>query len=109
SPDFCLDWNTLLTDARAGRVTEHAKSRFNTAVGSWTLLENAHGDHAWKLHTAGNTSALAGGAALADGTSLFPATWENLLQLKNLIQQHDAAATIFPSATQKLGQSTLGI
>ena len=109
SPDFCLDWETLLSDARAGRVTEHPKSRFTTAAGEWTLLENAQGDHAWKLHASSNTSALAGGAALADSTSVFPATWANLLRLKNLIQEHDAAATVFPTATQKLGQSTLGI
>ena len=109
SPDFCLDWDALLADARNDRVTEYPKSRFNTAAGEWTLLENAQGDHAWKLHVADQSSPLSGGAALNGTSTLFPATWENLLKLKNLIQEHDAGATIFPTATAKLGQSTLGI
>src|SRR5690606_35268691 len=37
------------------------------------------------------------------------ASWENLFRLKNLIQEHDPAATIFPTAADRLGQSTLGI
>jgi hypothetical protein len=45
---------------------------------------------------------IAGGAA-------FPASFANLLKLKNLIQEHNPKSTIFPTATQKLGQSTLGI
>ncbi len=111
SPDFCLDWDALLADARAGRVTEHAKSRFPTAAGDWTLLENAQGDHAWKLQARGQGHGvvLEGGVVLGEGTSLFPASWENLLRLKNLIQEHDAGATVFPTAATKLGQSTLGI
>ena len=39
----------------------------------------------------------------------FPATYANLLLLKNLAQKHNPRCTIFPTATQKLGQSTLGI
>jgi hypothetical protein len=110
SPDFCLDWNGLLSDLRAGRVKEHPKSRFSIAAGECTLVENAAGDHAWKLHAAapaGDT--LADGVALSADSHVYPASWKNLLALKNLIQQHDAAATIFPTATARLGQSTLGI
>jgi hypothetical protein len=110
SPDFCLDWDAWLADARAGRVTEHAKSRFATAQGAWTLLENAEGDCAWKLRGAG--APLDGGVAAADGAEgaiLFPATWENLLKLKNLVQEHDAAATIFPTAGGQLARRTLGV
>jgi hypothetical protein len=109
SPDFCLDWETLLADLRAGRVTEFPKSRFTTAAGNWILVENALGDHAWKLQATGQSSLLANGVELADGATAFPATWENLLRLKNLIQSHDATSTIFPTAATKLGQSTLGI
>ncbi|HTO03012.1 MAG TPA: tagaturonate epimerase family protein [Opitutus sp.] len=109
SPDFCLDWNSLLTDIQAGRVTAYPKSRFTTAAGEWTLLENTHGDHAWKLHATNNPTALADGASLPDGTAVFPASWENLLRLKNLIQEHDSSATVFPTAADRLGQSTLGI
>ena len=107
SPDFCLDWAALLADLRAGRITTHAKSRFVTAAGAWTLMENAAGDCAW--HLAAPPQPLADGAALADGSAVFPATWANLLTLKNLIQEHDAASTIFPSTAGNLGRSTLGI
>ena len=106
SPDFCLDWPALLADVKAGHVAEHKKSRFATVAGEWTLLENAAGDCAWKLH--GNTSPLANGIAHA-GTTCFPASWENLLKLKNLIQEHDAGSTIFPTGGAQLGRSTLGV
>jgi hypothetical protein len=106
SPDFCLDWPALQSDIRAGKVTEYAKSRFGTAAGEFTLVENAAGDCAWKLHAAASPLAneLAG-----SGVTFFPASWANLLTLKNLIQEHDAGSTIFPTAGAKLGRSTLGV
>jgi len=107
SPDFCLDWSALEADILAGRVQEHPKSRFATAAGEWTLVESATGDCAWKLHA--SASPLAHGVPLTGGAMAFPATWENLLKLKNLIQEHDAASTIFPTAGAKLGRSTLGV
>jgi hypothetical protein len=107
SPDFCLDWDGLLSDARSGRVSEFPKSRFSTQAGAWTLLENVHGDCAWKLHGPG--APIGDGAALPDGSTLFPATWENLLLLKNLVLEHDPASTLFPSAGGTLGRSTLGV
>jgi len=106
SPDFCLDWTGLQADLRAGKACEYAKSAFATAAGKWTLWENALGDCAWKF--AGSTAPLADGVKIGDAT-FFPATFANLLQLKNLIQEHDAGSTIFPTAGAKLGQSTLGI
>ena len=106
SPDFCLDWPGLQSDLKAGRVTEYQKSRFATQTGEFTLIENAHGDCAWKLH--GSDSPLADGVAHA-GATFFPATWANLLRLKNLIQEHDAGSTIFPTAGAKLGRSTIGV
>lgn len=106
SPDFCLDWTGLQADLRAGKACEYAKSAFATAAGTWTLWENAQGDCAWKL--AGSTAPLADGVKIDDAT-FFPATFANLLQLKNLIQEYDAGSTIFPTAGAKLGQSTLGI
>src|SRR5687768_1380206 len=93
SPDFCLDWPALQADLKAGKVTGFSKSRFATKAGEFTLVENANGDCAWKLH--GSGSALADGVAHSDAT-YFPATFANLLTLKNLIQEHDAASTIFP-------------
>jgi len=106
SPDFCLDWAGLQTDIKAGKVTEYPKSRFATKAGEFTLVENAAGDCAWKLHAAG--SPLADGATHA-GATFFPASWANLLKLKNLAQEHDAGSTIFPTGTAKLGRSTLGV
>ncbi len=108
SPDFCLDWPGLRAELVAGRpVRAYPKSRFETKAGAWTLVENGQGDCAWRLE--GQTEALAGGARLGDGTTVCPATFANLLRLKNLVQEHNPAATIFPTAPEKLGQSTLGI
>ena len=106
SPDFCLDWPALTADLKAGRVTEYPKSRFATKAGEFTLVENGQGDCAWKLSAAGGV--LAGGVTHGSAT-FFPASFANLLKLKNLIQEHDASATIFPSAGAKLGRSTLGV
>ncbi len=111
SPDFCLDWPALAANLRAGAagVKVFEKSRFATTAGEFVLIEDsATGDCAWKL-TAKNTSALAAGEALADGTTVFPATFANLLKLKNLAQEKNPACTIFPTAAEKLGQSTLGL
>jgi hypothetical protein len=106
SPDFCLDWPALQADVKTGQVTEYSKSRFSTTAGDWTLLENAAGDCAWKLQAL--VSPLADGVAHA-GATFFPASWSNLLKLKNLIQEHDADSTIFPGTGGNLGRSTLGI
>jgi hypothetical protein len=45
------------------------------------------------------------GAALV----AFPASWENLLRLKNAVQEHDPDSTIFPTTAANLGRATLGI
>jgi tagaturonate epimerase len=115
SPDFCLNWAPLgarLAKGNEGGVVRHSKSTFATECGSWTLLEDSQsGDCAWELKA---TEASKGAKTLAGGVegktaAFFPATWENLLQLKNLIQAHDAGSTIFPTAAGELGNSTLGI
>ena len=108
SPDFCLDWPALRTQLQAGAALKaYPKSHFATKAGGWTLVENDLGDCAWRLQ--GQTDALLDGATLADGTQVFPATFANLLRLKNLVQEHNPATTIFPTAAEKLGQSTLGV
>ncbi|MBP6508112.1 MAG: hypothetical protein KA257_11160 [Opitutaceae bacterium] len=110
SPDFCLDWSALLADVKVGKVTEYPKSRFATSAGEFTLVENAAGDCAWKLTRSHERERvdLAGGFKHG-GATYFPASWANLLTLKNLIQELDAASTIFPTAGAKLGRSTLGV
>lgn len=109
SPDFCLDWPALAADLQADRgITVYPKSGFQTADGSWLLVENAVGDHAWVLD--GPPAPLGGpGLVLADGRMAYPATWENLLRLKNRIQEHDPESTIFPSTRANLGRRTIGM
>jgi hypothetical protein len=101
SPDFCLDWPSLRTKFAAGlSLNSYSKSRFETAAGTWSLLEDEpSGDCAWRLELrAKGTPAdvLAEGLSLGGAIVVFPASWENLLRLKNLVQQYDAASTIFP-------------
>ncbi len=107
SPDFCLDWSALLADVKVGKVTEYPKSRFATSAGEFTLVENAAGDCAWKLTRSHERERvdLAGGFKHG-GATYFPASWANLLTLKNLIQELDAASTIFPTAGAKLAETT---
>jgi hypothetical protein len=115
SPDFCLDWPSLAAQLQAGHPLHvWPKSKFQTAGGSWLLVENlSNGDCAWWFEPnaagKGGAATLVGGIELRSGCFAFPATFANLLQLKNLIQEHDAGSTIFPTAGAKLGQSTLGI
>ncbi len=124
SPDFCLDWpalsGALLAEARGeqpGRtLTHHPLSTFTIAAGTVTLVADAQGDHAWIITGTRGTAALAG--LLADGIALppaggmrcaFPATWDNLLRLKNHAQEHDPDSTIFPVARGTLAHASLGI
>ena len=113
SPDFCLDWTALAGQLRrGGGVTVFAKSRFETAVGSWQLAENAEGDCAWVLEAKSGAPAvhvLRDGVELGGGRLAFPASWVNLLELKNLVLEHDAGSTIFARADANLTRSTLGI
>jgi hypothetical protein len=114
SPDFCLDWAALARKIAAGSagLVTHAKSEFATAAGSWTLVEDrGTGDCAWRCAAAdkGAGGSLNSDGITANGASYFPATWENLLRLKNLVQEHDADSTLFPSCAGRLGSSTLGI
>jgi len=116
SPDFCLDWPALkarLIGEGAGGPAPWPKSRFETAAGAWTLVEDeGSGDCAWRLEAAGGPgppSGLVDGAAAGSGTSYFPCTWDNLLRLKNLVQEHDPASTIFPRGDGPLGRGTLGV
>ena len=110
SPDFCLDWPGLRARLAAGTpVREYPKSRFTTADGAWTLLEDEHGDCAWRLAGNGGDGGLEDGITLPGGDRAFPATFANLLRLKNRVQEHDPASTLFPSAAGQLGRSTLGV
>jgi hypothetical protein len=114
SPDFCLDWPSLSsTLERADAVKTWTKSGFDTRDGTWTLVEDeATGDCAWTLQSRRTAQAggrLTEGVSIGNGVMVFPASWENLLVLKNAAQEHDPGSTIFPTAGGNLGRSTLGI
>jgi hypothetical protein len=114
SPDYCLDWPAL---ARAIMSTNSAIERWNastfeTATAFWSVLEDTRtGDCAWRAEFKNeiDITVLADGVATDGQTVVFPASFENLLRIKNLVQQFDAASTIFPTAGADLGRGTLGI
>jgi len=111
SPDFCLDWPAL-RDAlgRGEQLREYPKSHFTTKAGAWSLVKDpVTGDCAWVLAAGGAKEPLAEGVTLGDGRQAFPATYANLLTLKNLVQEADPGSTIFPTANEQVGRSTLGI
>ncbi|MBL63750.1 MAG: hypothetical protein CMI30_10130 [Opitutae bacterium] len=114
SPDFCLDWQGLLADLAAGvDVVHHDKSGVSTSHGEWSLVENRHGDHAWRLDPADATASgleeLMEDGSSIEGQVYFPASYENLIRAKNLFQEADSNCSIFPGAGADLGRSTLGI
>ncbi|MBA3685352.1 MAG: hypothetical protein H0W72_08940, partial [Planctomycetes bacterium] len=130
SPDFCLDWKGLSARLRSGEkpaetpLKRYPLSRFATAAGTWELVEDGHGDHGWILEPVkGKTgkseksetskSVVVGkvsdGIAISEGRSAFPATWSNLLALKNLILEHDPESSIFPAARGSLQTSSIGV
>jgi len=138
SPDFCLDWPALRATLESGserraawgegapqasreergegpprQIKERPNTSFETAAGNWILLEDeATCDCAWKLtprEKGTGSKVLEEGVTLDDGAVAFPATWDNLLRLKNAVQEHDPDSTIFPTAGANLGHSTLGI
>ena len=115
SPDFCLDWDQLSAKARgheAANLKHYATSTFQTAEGSWTLFEDVStGDCGWllKKKQGASVKTLQQGVALSSGDEIYPASFVNLIALKNLIQAFDSSSTIFPTAGADLGKRTLGI
>jgi hypothetical protein len=119
SPDFCLDWPSLSARLKKPRaewgLTSHPQARFEIEAASVELVEDEHGDHTWVMEPAPKVKpeALAitfeGGVVLAGGAAACPATWSNLLVLKDLAQAHDPGCTIFPTASGTLARSSLGI
>jgi len=113
SPDFCLDWPALSARLLSGAaVTRHPHSQVETGFGRFSLVEDEAGDHAWLLTPSVNRAAaeaLSDGIRLASGEVAFPATWTNLLRMKNLLLEHDPESTVFPSASGSLVHSSLGV
>jgi hypothetical protein len=112
SPDFCLDWPALAARLPSGEgITRHPKSRAAIAAGTVELVSDSRGDHAWILESGREDAPalLEGGMVLDGQRTAFPATWRNLLRLKNLLQEHDPASTVFPSAAGTLDHSSIGV
>ena len=115
SPDSCLDWPALAAKVASGAgVHKWPRSRFETGAGAWNLLEDlATGDCAWSLEPRAGADPTIGtlndGVLAPDGSHVYPASWENLLRMKNLVLEHDPDSTIFPSTGARLGQSTIGV
>jgi hypothetical protein len=116
SPDFCLDWPALSAKAKrkkAAGLIRYRQSEFDTGAGRWTLFEDkATGDCGWQLDAANNGNlleVLSDGIGAGPSRAIFPATFSNLLKIKNLLQEHDPVSTVFPTASERLGRSTLGI
>ena len=116
SPDFCLDWASLKAKLEAGApakawpdLTIYEASRFALAAGQVVLMEDPQsGDCAWFV-TGGNVDLLNDGVHLGGQRHAFPASWDNLLKLKNLIQEYDPNSTIFPTATGTLENYSIGV
>ncbi|MDP0501295.1 MAG: tagaturonate epimerase family protein [Verrucomicrobiota bacterium JB022] len=107
SPDFCLDWARCQGRLSAGAFQEYPASAIKLPQGTLTLVEDDQGDHAWKL--AGNGAGLLDEGAEISGAWFFPASFANLLKLKNVLQEADAGCTVFPTAGGQLGQKTIGV
>ena len=61
------------------------------------IVEDANGDHAWRLQAIGIDSISIGlndGCEIGEAT-YFPATFENLIAMKNLVLKSDAGIGIF--------------
>lgn len=111
SPDFCLDWPGLFAEIKAGTVAEYAKSKVETKVGALSLISGSKGDSAWKvIAEAGiNVSELLEEGETIGDAWYFPTSFENLIKVKNLLQESDPETTVFPSTEANLSSSTLGI
>jgi hypothetical protein len=112
SPDFCLDWPALSERLRTGEgLSRYPKSRVAIAAGTVELVSDVTGDHAWILQSPGAKAGdlLESGVALGTGRTAFPATWRNLLKVKNLLQAHDPASTVFPCAAGTLDHASIGV
>lgn len=111
SPDFCLDWDSLKKNIEVDRgITRYPKSQFSTEHGMWSILEDANGDHAWCLEAIFDDAIhiLSGGVEIQH-RYYFSASYDNLIKVKNIVQECTCECTIFPRTSEQLGTSTLGI
>ena len=108
SPDACIDWAQMSQALLNRTLGTIPVSRVATTHGEFALARDEHGDHAW-VGPVGREAPLQGGVRLSDGRYAYPASWKNLMVMKNLIQEQDAGSTVFPSTGGGLEQRSLGV
>jgi len=113
SPDFCLDWKSLQHHLMKGQELKfYPKSNFHVSGGNGRLVSDEDGEHAWVFEWDAGTgmeSRLSDGVQLKGHLFAYPATFENLLQLKNLVLEFDPQSTIFPTAAGTLQHTSIGV
>lgn len=112
SPDFCLDWEQMAATVLSGDgLKTHPASGFSTSLGEWILVESTTGDYAWKLTTTADSASRCTLEPVVEkgGAYYYPASFENLIRIKNLAQEYDEGCTIFPTARGPIAHSTLGV
>jgi hypothetical protein len=134
SPDLCLDPPELEKAARAALpvlkgLVRAAKDqprgiRLSVAAdrldffpasmldaGRWRffVVEDRSNGDAGLLVDGSDALPVPGAVALGEGFQFLPMLWGGLAALKNLIQKHDPASTVFPVAGGTLDRSSLGI
>jgi len=94
---------------KSGYYTVFEKSRITFCSGAeLSLLEDENADHAWVLNGSDRIDFLEN--AVRIGSALFfPASYENLVIIKNRLLEDDPESTVFPRTSAKLASSTLGI
>ena len=98
SPDFCLDWDFLKSEIENGGVKNHSKSEVRLHDASLRLVEGSLGDCAWQWTSEknGGVSDVLESGIERGGIWYFPATYNNLIHMKNLLQEADDESTVFP-------------
>lgn len=106
-PDWCLDWAGLSARLAAKAVSGNPLSRV-VVPGGWLELaeDSASGDAAWISNV---DLPLEHIVRLESGLRAWPATWENLLRLKDLMLESDPRSTVFPSVAGGLERRSLGV
>ncbi|MFW5751054.1 MAG: tagaturonate epimerase family protein [Planctomycetota bacterium] len=111
SPDYCLDWPACAQRLQAGDLLDFDQFPASTLqLGGSQLrvaVEPETGDHVYIV--TGDALELEQHLALGADSHAYPCTWANLLKLKNLIQENDPEATVFPTASGSLARQSLGI
>jgi hypothetical protein len=91
------------------RTLLYPKSFLKLKKGNLVVVESrATGDCAF-ITLSSNNLGFVNAEKLANGATIIPLEWENLIRLKNISLEENPASTIFPKATPHLRKTSLGI